>query len=162
MQRKTIEEVETELQLPSSQLLALFAKAVRKVSKYLQDLQRSAISAELPAPVDPEQNGRLNLAPVAKSIEDELREAGKEVNEEEKARRRELIEGLDLKKYAINVDVDWSAAEAQVGRAAGDKGKMSSVVSLKREDVRKRKGAEENENEVERKKKKIRRGKKGA
>jgi N-acetyltransferase 10 len=87
--------LKTELQLPSSQLLALFAKAVRKVCKYLQDLQRSAISAELPAPVE---NGRLNVAPVAQSIEDELREAGKEVDEEEKARRRELIDGLDLKK----------------------------------------------------------------
>lgn len=45
LQRKTIEDVEGELQLPVSQALALFVKVVRKMTNRLQDIQRAAISA---------------------------------------------------------------------------------------------------------------------
>ncbi|KAJ8695895.1 N-acetyltransferase 10 [Pleurotus ostreatus] len=49
-QRKSVEDVETELQLPVSQILALFAKIVRKASNKLIDIQKAAISADFPLP----------------------------------------------------------------------------------------------------------------
>ncbi|KAI0315366.1 tRNA binding domain-containing protein [Amylostereum chailletii] len=49
LQRKSMEEVESELQLPVSQALALFVKLVRKIATKLQDIYKAAIGATLPA-----------------------------------------------------------------------------------------------------------------
>ncbi|KAI5119397.1 hypothetical protein M0805_005940 [Coniferiporia weirii] len=59
LQRKSIEEVEAELQLPVSQALALFVKIVRKITKRLQDVQRAAISANFPLPPTGPTTSRL-------------------------------------------------------------------------------------------------------
>ncbi|EJD45688.1 DUF699-domain-containing protein [Auricularia subglabra TFB-10046 SS5] len=102
LQRKSIEDVEAELQLPVSQALALFVKALRKISKYLHDIQRSAVAATLPGPVTLDRGSMLarNGGQVGREIEEELVQAGKDalLDEAERRRRREMIDGLDLKK----------------------------------------------------------------
>ncbi|KAF8811910.1 DUF699-domain-containing protein [Phlegmacium glaucopus] len=140
LQRKTIEDVEAELQLPVSQALALFVKIVRKISNRLIDIQKAAISAQIPEassivldklPIrrDQEEN-------VTASLDKELDDAGKEVASSMKERQRQMLDSLDLKKlghfsfplfygeissrsfisrYAIDdASADWSLAEAQV------------------------------------------------
>jgi N-acetyltransferase 10 len=42
---------QVELQLPVSQALALFVKLIRKISGNLQEIQKTAISVAIPAPI---------------------------------------------------------------------------------------------------------------
>ncbi|KAH8114397.1 DUF699-domain-containing protein [Phellopilus nigrolimitatus] len=159
LQRKSIEEVEAELQLPVSQALALFVKVVRKITKRLQDIQKAAISAELPLPVslssrvDREKvhdagvmDVDTNSGDVAKDDAPGDDEGDAEVDDDDgdddseekrafKEKQREMIQALDLSKFVIDDhSADWSSAEAQVARAAQGKGKglvRSTVVSVK-------------------------------
>ncbi|KAJ6520530.1 GNAT acetyltransferase 2-domain-containing protein [Mycena sanguinolenta] len=159
LQHKTVEEIETELSLPVSQTLALFSKVVRKITKRLVDIQKAAISADMPDP--PTRTSTLAAsAPIAVPLEEELDEAGAGEMSKEKQRQREMIDSLDLKKYAINTDAstDWNMAEHQIG-----KGRGNTVVSIKSSAVagQKRKSVpEETEKAEGGKDKKTRRGKK--
>jgi len=147
LQRKTIEQVEGELDLPVNQALALFVKSIRKISKRLMDIQKSALEAELPPPPTShgtEDRRTLNAAealekmkPVEVTIDDELREAGDEVNRELREKQREMINSLDLSKYAIDTDsADWAVAENQIAKAGRG---SSTVVSVKGSADKKRK-----------------------
>jgi len=98
-----------ELNLPVNQALALFVKSIRKISKRLVDIRKSALEAELqPAPTsDGTRDERAlkaaealeKMKPVEVTIDDELREAGNEVTRELREKQREMINSLDLSKY---------------------------------------------------------------
>ncbi|KAH9933175.1 GNAT acetyltransferase 2-domain-containing protein [Epithele typhae] len=138
LQRKVIEDVENELQLPVSQALALFVKVIKKLSKKLQDVQKAAISATLPAPPPTERTTedgeRATFKPLATALEDELEEAGDEAERAMREKQRAMIDALDLSKYAIDDgSADWSAAEAQVGRLASGADGKSTLVSVKQQ-----------------------------
>jgi N-acetyltransferase 10 len=96
------------LNLPVNQALALFVKSIRKISKRLTDIRKSALEAELPpAPGVTGTGGQRSLKagealekmkPVEVTIDDELREAGDEVTRELREKQREMINSLDLSK----------------------------------------------------------------
>ncbi|KAL1585829.1 RNA cytidine acetyltransferase [Cladosporium halotolerans] len=157
LQRKVLEDVEAELGLGTSQLLAMFVKIMRKVSSLFRQLQESDIAASLPAstqraidsapdaagdsanPVDPEQIG--------KQLQDELAAGGAEFDAEERARARAMIDALPLDNYEMaNGDAAWEEAEKKIreaerkGGAGG--GKTVSVRSEKKEKEGKRKAGE--------------------
>lgn len=136
LQRKTIEEVEAELSLPVSQALALFVKVIKKFSKRLVDIQKSAISASMPEEPAASRlesgEGGTNWKPVETSLEAELKDAGNEATRALREKQREMIDSLDLSKYAIDdSSANWSMAEAQIAKLAngGAHGK-STVISV--------------------------------
>ncbi|GLB38826.1 putative RNA cytidine acetyltransferase with specificity toward both 18S rRNA and tRNAs [Lyophyllum shimeji] len=141
LQRKTIEDVEAELQIGVSQALALFVKIIRKISKRLVNIQKAAISAELPdaaskAPVLPADTakgaGEVEAAGPSQTLEEELNEAGDEATRALREKQRAVIDALDLGKYAIDDGaMDWSAAEGQVKNIAKGGGRASTIVSVK-------------------------------
>ncbi|KIY44518.1 DUF699-domain-containing protein [Fistulina hepatica ATCC 64428] len=137
LQRKSLEDVEKELQIPVSQALALFGKVVRKICKRLAEIRRAAIVAEEPSLPPPAQD---RLGPVTggalRDIEDELDAAGADVEEQE--RRRELIHSLDLNKYAIN-----SSALDEVEYTPSGRGVVSVKVGTGIKENKKRKAEEE-------------------
>lgn len=158
LQRKVLEDVEKELGLGTSQLLAMFVKIMRKVSMHFRQLQESSISQSLPAatqhaiddapdndaegenknPVDPEL--------VGKQLQDELAEGGAEFDREERERARAMIDALPLENYEMaNGDAAWQDAEKQI-RAAEKKGdagnKTVAVKNDKKEKDGKRKAGE--------------------
>lgn len=47
LQHKTVDVLVTELDLPANQLLALFNKAIRKLSEYLDQLCMDAVQQEI-------------------------------------------------------------------------------------------------------------------
>jgi N-acetyltransferase 10 len=109
-QRKTVEQVETELNLPVSQTLALFVKVMRKISKRLNEIQRADVQASLPPPPT-QSTSRVQLrvdgvegseGEVLREMEDELDEAGDEVLREKREKQREIIDSLDLTKYVLS------------------------------------------------------------
>lgn len=91
--------LQTELQLPVSQVLALFVKVVRKISKRLVDIQKAAISAELPDPsASVDTTAQNTWKPVETTLEDELNEAGDQVTTALREKQRAMIDSLDLSK----------------------------------------------------------------
>lgn len=90
------------MQLPVSQSLALFIKIVKKISKRLNDVQRQAISAEMPEePAASRIDGdgsATTWKPVETSLTDELKDAGDEVTKSLREKQRQMIDSLDLSK----------------------------------------------------------------
>ncbi|VIO96799.1 Uncharacterized protein BM_BM13933 [Brugia malayi] len=114
LQHKTVDTLVTELDLPANQLLALFNKAIRKLSEYLDQLCMNAVQQE----IDGQGIGGLSvlagsMQPVAISLDDELHQAAVEIKKRQDKDRTRLKEeiGRELKQYAIkgNED-DWMSA----------------------------------------------------
>jgi N-acetyltransferase 10 len=158
LQRKVLEDVEKELGLGTSQLLAMFVKIMRKVSMHFRQLQESSISQSLPAAAqnaidsapDNEDEGanRNTIDPesVGKALQDELAEGGAEFDREERERARAMIDALPLDKYEMgNGDAAWEDAEKQIRDAekrGGASNKTIAVKSEKKEKESKRKAGE--------------------
>ncbi|KAJ1721911.1 N-acetyltransferase 10 [Coemansia erecta] len=154
LQRKSVDAVEKELNLPSRQILALFTKVLRKFSNHFRALETAAIEQQLDAAAVQQQPAAAAAAehgstatggsakrsidddaawdPTGQSLEDELRAAGREVTDEFRAKQREMIDALDLSQFAIAGDeADWQKAEKQIEKARGASGTgVSSVVSV--------------------------------
>ncbi len=106
LQRKTVEDVEAELQLPVAQSLALFVKTIRKMTKALAEVQKQAIEETLP---DREHAAKaakvLRSLPEAQAaaaapenLADELDAEGQEVMRQLREEQKEVINSLDLKQ----------------------------------------------------------------
>lgn len=144
LQRKSVEDMEKELELASSQVLGLFVKVMRKFSTHFRSLVESAVGEAIPdAPELPDANGahekmdEPRRVVVKQSLDDELAEAGAEIDQEERERMRAMIDALPLEKYEIadGGKAEWQDAERQVVS-----GKSSTVsVKAKRSDEVKRK-----------------------
>lgn len=174
LQRKVLEDVEKELGLQTSQLLAMFVKVIRKVSTHFRQLQEGAIAKDMPEMerrngIDGESNtnGAIDPDTVGQDLADELAEGGAEFDREEKERMRAIIDNLPLESYAnANGGASWEDAERQV-RDAEKKGRKSTTVSVKTsrpEDKSKRKAGEalaEAQKEAERIGGKTKKAKKG-
>jgi len=106
LQRKTLDDVEKELNVPTSQLLAMFVKVVRKVSTCLGAIVEGAIAETMPAPSASATNGAngdpshatsdSRFQPLDQNLDDELREGGEEVDKELKEKQKALIDALPL------------------------------------------------------------------
>lgn len=107
LQRKVLEDVEKELGVPASQLLAMFVKIVRKVSMHFRSLVEGAVAETLPAEdvgvapkdatgVHDEEVIDQRFQPVAMGLDEELKEGGDEVNRELREKQRALIDALPL------------------------------------------------------------------
>ena len=158
LQRKVLEDVEKELGLPSSQLLAMFVKIVRKVSSHFRRLLEGAVEEALPqqpTPTTTTNNNNLDaekeetrFAPLQKNLNDELREGAQDVDRELQEKQRALIDALPLDKYEIETGAaGWEEAEKQVQRAqarggggGGGKEVTVSVVRADRKDKKRKKG----------------------
>ncbi|KAF2836384.1 putative nucleolar ATPase Kre33 [Patellaria atrata CBS 101060] len=142
LQRKVLEELEKELGLGSSQLLAMFVKVIRKVTAHFRQLLEKEAAADLPqAPEERDENGvhgknenmkdDQRFKPLAQELGQELAEAGDEVQKAERERMRNMIDALPLDRYKIaDGGAAWQEAERQI-RAAQKTGAKSMTVSIK-------------------------------
>ncbi|OBT55114.1 hypothetical protein VE04_05502 [Pseudogymnoascus sp. 24MN13] len=143
LQRKDLTAVESELNLPSSQLLAMFIKIMRKLSSHFGSLVTGAIDAELPkqetlgvsradasAAHDDEIIDERFVA-LETNLEDELEEGGDEAMKALREKQRELIDALPLDQYEIASEAPgWAHAEQEVLKAT-KKGAKPSAISVK-------------------------------
>lgn len=108
LQCKDVSEIESELTLPSSQILAMFIKIMRKLSSYFTCLLSDAVEVTLPsservgvsradanAAFDDEIIDSQFIA-LETALEDELEEGGDSALKELKEKQRELINALPL------------------------------------------------------------------
>ncbi|GAB1214854.1 killer toxin resistant protein [Aspergillus terreus] len=163
LQRKNLEAIEKELNLPSSQLLAMFLKIIRKMSTHFRSLVEGAVAETLPSDrVGATDAGSgahdevidERFKPLETGLEEELAEGGQQVDEEMREKQRALIDALPLDQYEIdNGSATWEEAEKQI-RSGG-----ASTVSVKSAKAAKRKKGETAreiyDKEVESKRQKI-------
>ncbi|XP_031340043.1 RNA cytidine acetyltransferase isoform X2 [Photinus pyralis] len=109
LQHKTVDTLATELDLPATQLLALFNRLIRKFVSYLnsileEDVEKSLIPRK-----------EVNLAPVATSMQQELEEAAKELQAKQK-KELEKLKRENLEQFAIKGSEDeWKKALSSKG-----------------------------------------------
>ena len=104
LQRKVLEDVEKELGLHVSQLLAMFLKVVRKVGSHFRGLVEGAVADTMPGSVNgtqdgvhgDDQDGVGRFEPLERNLDEELKEGGEEVNKELREKQRALIDALPL------------------------------------------------------------------
>lgn len=108
LQRKDLTTIEQELPLPSSQLLAMFIKIMRKLSAHFSTLVAGAIEAELPkresiGVSQADASGAFDdelvdkkFVPLEAGLEEELEEGGDEALKALREKQRELIDALPL------------------------------------------------------------------
>jgi N-acetyltransferase 10 len=140
LQRKSIDDLEKELNLPVAQVLAMFIKTIKKFSNAFREIEKAAVEKELPP--EPRQNGDANedrekFVPLDRDLGEEIEEAGDEVISALREKQRELINSLDLEKYALGgTEEDWADALASRRKEAAE----GMVVSVKGSKEKKRKG----------------------
>ncbi|KAI9806904.1 MAG: killer toxin resistant protein [Piccolia ochrophora] len=135
LQRKTFDDVEAELTLPASQLLAMFVKIVRKVSSHFRTLVEGAVADTLPseaaaAPLAPSDAHDIDpaaaaaddrFAPLQQSLSSELAEGGSDALSALREKQRALIDALPLEQYETSLhpsDPAWHDAERKILRGA--------------------------------------------
>jgi N-acetyltransferase 10 len=108
LQRKDLDALEKELNLPSSQLLAMFIKIMRKMTSHFGNLVNGAIEAEMPKQdtvgvsrenADAAHDDEMvddRFAPLEQDLEEELEEGGDEALKALREKQRELIDALPL------------------------------------------------------------------
>ncbi|AOA62108.1 Small ribosomal subunit biogenesis [Komagataella phaffii CBS 7435] len=148
LQHKDIDEISRELNLPSNQSLAMFAKIVRKVSTYFRELLAKTIEDQMPEFEDEavgDMNGENEYGKGVEAIERELEidldDAGDEAMKELREKQKELINSLELNKYAIDSGVHWTSDKKAIEKAVEGRG----VVSLQNDNKKRKK---ENANQI--------------
>ena len=117
LQHKTVDDLSTELELPASQLLALFNRSIRKISSVLKSILEGGIAEDLNLVEKTKVAKQKGSLP---SLEEELSQGAEEVDKKQK----EVFVNQNLSQYSIKgTDEDWN--KALVG------GKTSGMVSLK-------------------------------
>lgn len=100
LQRKSIDDLEKELSLPSSQVMAMFIKIIKKASTAFHEIEKAALEKEVPR--EPQGNGNINgdesFIPLERDLDEEMEEAGDEAISTLREKQRELINSLDLQK----------------------------------------------------------------
>ncbi|KFD48287.1 hypothetical protein M514_10864 [Trichuris suis] len=102
LQHKTVDDIVKEMNLPSSQILALFNRIVRKCLSYLNQVCESAIESHLGI----DQRHKITAQELSRPLEEELNEYASEVQQKAQKDLRSLISESDLAKYRIRADED--------------------------------------------------------
>ncbi|KAJ4322562.1 N-acetyltransferase 10 [Neodidymelliopsis sp. IMI 364377] len=141
LQRKEFSEVEKELNLSSSQLMAMFVKVVRKVATAFRGILEGEIQSAMPEAMEvenadaPDAVADSRFQPLDKSLEEELQEGGDAflADQEERERAKALIDALPLHKYSIETPASaWADAERSIAKASSSgRGVDSLTVSVK-------------------------------
>ncbi|KAJ0069238.1 hypothetical protein NL108_003160, partial [Boleophthalmus pectinirostris] len=111
LQHKSVEQLEKEIDLPSSQLMGLFNRLIRKFVQVFTSIQEKAIEAQMATTKD------VTMEPTVCSLNEDLNEAAKEFEERHK-QDLEKVKDLDLEEYRIRGDDDeWDQALKKGGGA---------------------------------------------
>uniref|UniRef100_A0A1A8N845 RNA cytidine acetyltransferase n=1 Tax=Nothobranchius pienaari TaxID=704102 RepID=A0A1A8N845_9TELE len=126
LQHKTVDQLEKELDLPSSQLMGLFNRLIRKFVQTFTSIQEKAIEADMVTTKD------VSMEPTVRSLNEDLSEAAKEFEEMHK-KDLDKVKEMNLEEYTIRgKDEEWD----QVLKTAGN----SAVISIKSDKKRKWEG----------------------
>ncbi|KAG7917552.1 hypothetical protein KL927_002295 [Ogataea polymorpha] len=139
LQHKDMDKIAKELSIEANQAMAMFAKIIRKVSSYFRSLVQQKIAEEMPEVEDEivrEMNGEetnvADIEEIEKELVDEMNKSGASAVSALREKQKELINSLNLEKYAIN-EQGWDTSKLE--EAAKNKGVVSVKSGKKRKTV---------------------------
>lgn len=105
LQRKSIETLEKELTLPSSQVLGLFNKIIRKANQFLSGI----LEAEIEKSLLPERTV-VSMEPTTQTLKDEMAEVEREFQLKRNIELKKM-KNIDLSQYEITgTNEEWNEA----------------------------------------------------
>lgn len=126
LQHRTVDELEKELDLPSSQLLGLFNRIIRKIVQNLNEILEADVEKDMVA------RKEITLEPVKQTMDEELNEAANEVLQKQR-QEAAVLSGIDLTNYEIKgSEHDWQ-------KALSGSSEKKGLVSVKSNKEKKRK-----------------------
>ncbi|CAN0188874.1 unnamed protein product [Discosporangium mesarthrocarpum] len=116
VQHRSVTDLSKELQLPDNQVLALFNKAVRKLSNSLKSVAERAAEVELES--SGEASKRKEAARTAEemsqlptTMDQDLKAGAAEAMKKLEGRKEEMLGSLDLTQYEVKgTEEEWEAA----------------------------------------------------
>lgn len=127
LQRKTVDEVAESLGMPINQVLALYMKAITRLSEHLDEIFINAMEEEVVKARENNDSTRNKQMHSVFSLEKDLEEAEKDVIKRQKKDREALIDELELDQYKIKgTEEDWQSAINDINLTS-TKGKTISV-----------------------------------
>lgn len=131
LQYKTLEELEQDLNLPVSQLMALLIKIVKKWSDYMDGMSLSSGTKRkskdlLDGESEPAEKRSVDeMEPLTVSLNDDVSDAAKAVSSDLLEKQRAMVDSLNLEQYAIGgADSDWAGVSL---KSLGTTSKLVSV-----------------------------------
>lgn len=142
LQHKPVDTVQVELELPSSQVMGLFNRAMRKFVQLFSSLEEGVASAGLAPPTS---SDGVDMEPIKESVDKELAVEAERWSREQQLKQQQLQDG-DLTQYAVaGKEADWESALGAAGTKPG-------IISMTRSS-RKRKPVAKESSSVKRKRK---------
>lgn len=135
LQHRPIEDLDSELKLPASQVLAMFIKVIRKFAMLFRATRLSQIAATESSSTKRAFAESISsvFEPCAESLDQVLGDAGKEAISSLKEQQRALIDSLPLDKFAIKTPQSSEAAWSE--ELARKSSKLNeTVISVPREE----------------------------
>lgn len=148
LQHKTVEDLAKDLDIPVSQVMALFMKSLRKIYQFYQSVEEREFEEDINKTTEmkkkevaakssnAEANGKRSIDddeawdPTQQTLEEDLIDGGDEAMKQFKEKQKEIISKLDLKQYAIGgSEEDW--ANVKISEKSG-------IVNIKNADSTKK------------------------
>lgn len=106
LQHKSVEQIAEEIDLPVSQLLGLFIRAIVRLTKHLRKIEEKSIEEQLGL----DKSTEINMNPLKQRLQDELAEAADQLGDINQTSASNKPELGDLSQYSIKgTDDDWNA-----------------------------------------------------
>jgi N-acetyltransferase 10 len=153
LQHKTMEDLEKDLNIPVTQIMALFMKSLRKIYQFYQtveerefeedinvqtQMKKEAIKSKFNKSSETNINGKRNIEdeeawdPTQQTLEEDLLDGEDEAMKQFKEKQKEIISKLDLKQYAIGGnEEDWANVKLSENAKGG-------IVNIKNADSTKK------------------------
>lgn len=119
LQHRTVDELSTDLDLPSSQLLGLFNRVIRRCVQHLNEILEKDVEKTLTSKKE------VNMTPVLKSMQQELNEAADELKKKQK-KELDKLKKDNLTQFAIK------GSEDEWGKALQESKSGKNIISIKR------------------------------
>uniref|UniRef100_W5M4W5 RNA cytidine acetyltransferase n=1 Tax=Lepisosteus oculatus TaxID=7918 RepID=W5M4W5_LEPOC len=126
LQHKTVDQLEKEIELPSSQLMGLFNRLIRKMVQFFTRIEEKAVEEQMVASKD------ITMEPTVKTLSEDLVETVISVSEDDEKHSRDMkVNGkLPSCRYMIRGDdEEWNEVLKKAGQSA-------AVISIKSEEFR--------------------------
>lgn len=139
LQHKQIDDICKELNLPNNQVMAMFAKIIRKFSNYFREILNKSIEDTMPYLEDETlrqiqgENNELVDKPFEQINNDDIQQEGEKFITEAQMKQRELINAINMDKYAIADDDEWKSNKSLDKAIKGN-----GVVSVKNKNVKRK------------------------
>ncbi|XP_033752198.1 RNA cytidine acetyltransferase-like isoform X1 [Pecten maximus] len=103
LQHKTVDELEKDLDLPSSQLLGLFSRVIRKIVHVFSEVVETDIAKDMV------ERKEIIMEPVRQTMDEDLNEGAEDEKKKQQMKDLAVMKDMDLSEFEIQgTEQDWN------------------------------------------------------